>query len=136
MKLVWSLGLEELQREGKEGEREGRGETALTLVLFLYFGWCFLVFFSFFSSSCGNEVVCLPSSLACHADAPPSLAHAWASFQLVSIVATAGVDKIVETPRSLFSSWCSLLTDSRCLGFSGNVFLCWLPIASAKKKKT
>lgn len=91
--------------------------------LFLFFFWlvfsCYF-FFPFPPSSCGNEVVCLPSSLACHADAPPSLAHEWASFQLVGIVATAGVDKIVETPQSLFSSWCSLLTDNRCFGFSGN----------------
>lgn len=103
-------------------ERRVRGrEKGDQLFLFFFFGWCFLVIFFLFSpSSCGNEVVCLPSSLACHADAPPSLAHEWASFQLVSIVATAGVDKIVETPQSLFSSWCSLLTDNRCFGFSGN----------------
>lgn len=52
----------------------GRGEAAITLVLFCIFGF---LFFSFFPpSSCGNEVACLPSSLACHPDTPPSLAHA------------------------------------------------------------
>lgn len=104
-------------------ERRVRGrEEGDQLFLFLFFWLMFscYFFFLFSPSSCGNEVVCLPSSLACHADAPPSLAHEWASFQLVSIVATASVDKIVETPQSLFSSWCSLLTDNRCFGFSGN----------------
>lgn len=108
--------------EGREG-----GETAITPVLFLYFGRRFLLSFFFFSpflfspSSCGNEVACPPSSLACHPDTPPSLAHAQASYQLVSSVAAAGSDRTVGTTQSLLSSLHSLLTDNRCLGFSGNM---------------
>lgn len=125
MRLVWSLGLEGLQRETRAGGEEG--ETSITpvlvciLVAVIYF---FLLFFSIvFCPSCGNEVACLPSSLASHSDTPPSLAQAQASYQLVSIVAAAYVDRTGGTPQSLLSSLCCLLTDNRCLGFSGNMRL-------------
>ncbi|CAB1437265.1 unnamed protein product [Pleuronectes platessa] len=56
-------------------------------------------FFSPLSLSCGNEVACLPSSLACHPDAPPSPAHAQAPHQLVSQwTASASVDGTTGTP--------------------------------------
>lgn len=76
MRLVWSLGLEGLQREGKEGET-GEDEGKQPLLLSFSVFWSPFSFFSFlFPSSCGNEVACPPSSLACHPDTPPSLAHA------------------------------------------------------------
>lgn len=102
--------------EGREG-----GETVITPLLLRTLVTIFSLFF--FHLSCGNEVACHPSSLACHPDTPPSFTHAQASYQLVSSVAAVGVDGTAETTQSLLSSLCSLLTDNRCLGFSGNTRL-------------
>lgn len=115
-----SLGLERLQREGKEGKTAITPLLLCALVAIFFF---FFFFFSFFPLSCGNEVACHPSSLACHPDTPPSLTHAQASYQLVSSGAVAGVDRTAGTAQSPLSSSCSLLTDNRCLGFSGNARL-------------
>lgn len=71
--------------EGREG-----GETVITPLLLCTLVTIFCLFF--FHLSCGNEVACHPSSLACHPDTPPSFTHAQASYQLVSSVAAAGVD--------------------------------------------
>lgn len=63
---------------GWEEKEWGTGEASIiTPVLFFFF--CFL---SFFSSSGGNEVACLPSSLACHPDNQSSHAHAQASYPI------------------------------------------------------
>lgn len=107
--------------EGREGGENSHYSSPSLCIgrhfLFLFF------FFSFFPLSCGNEVACHPSSLACHPDTPPSLTHAQASYQLVSSGAVAGVDRTAGTTQSPLSSSCSLLTDNRCLGFSGNARL-------------
>lgn len=111
--------LESGSGRGTEGKESGAGGIYYCCA-FLYFGRCCIFFFN---SSCGNEVACLPSFLASssdHSDTPPSLAHVQASYQLVSSVAAACVDR---TPQSLLSSLSSLLTDNRCLGFSGNMRL-------------
>ena len=140
MRLVWSLGLEWLQREGNEGKQPLL--LSFFFFFFLYFGRRFLLSFFFFPpflfpppSSCGNEVACPPSSLACHPDTPPSLAHAQASYQLVSSVAAAGADRTAGTTQSLLSSLHSLFSQTTDVLVSQGtcVVFCWPLAASATK---
>lgn len=91
MKLVWSLGLEGLQREGGGGG----GSSHYSCPFFLYFGCCF-----FFPRLVGKRwPVFLPLWLATQTT-PPSLHSRYrASYQLVCSVATAGVDNLGERER-------------------------------------